>query len=199
MKPEETGKAYDSITDRWAEDRFNMNNGIRQHQLALKFAKGKGAALDVGCGRTGRFISLLLAQGYSPQGIDISENMLQLAKEKHPDIPFYHADICSWVLPEQYHFITAWDSLWHLPLTQQAPVLHKLMSNLVPGGIFIFSFGGTDEPGEHENNAMGPTVSYSSLGTTGFLDVVKAAGCVCKHLEFDQYPELHTYLIAQKR
>lgn len=48
MKPEETGKAYDSITDRWAEDRFIMNNGIRQHQLALKFANGKGAAAREG-------------------------------------------------------------------------------------------------------------------------------------------------------
>lgn len=198
MEPTEIGKAYDSITERWSEDRFNMKNGLAQHRRAIQFAKSKGAALDVGCGRTGRIISLLIEEGFTPEGIDISANMLELARQKHPHVRFYHEDICHWQPTKKYHFISGWDSLWHLPLAQQKPVLQKLMSSLAPGGIFIFSFGGTDTPGEHENNAMGPTVSYSSLGTNGFLQVVMQAGCTCKHLEFDQYPELHTYLIAQK-
>jgi len=45
---------------------------------------------------------------------------------------------------------------------------------------------------------MGPEVYYSSLGTAGFLELIMELGCICRHLEYDRYPELHTYLIVQK-
>ena len=62
----------------------------------------------------------------------------------------------------------------------------------------IFSFGGTEEPGAHRDSCMGPEVYYSSLGTSGFLQLLVSLGCLCRHLEYDQYPELHTYLVVQK-
>jgi len=30
------------------------------------------------------------------------------------------------------------------------------------------------------------------------LEVIARAGCVCRHLEYDQHPEPHLYLIVQK-
>ena len=45
---------------------------------------------------------------------------------------------------------------------------------------------------------MGPEMYYSSLGVNGFLALVSRLGGVCRHLEYDQYPELHTYMIVQK-
>ena len=90
------------------------------------------------------------------------------------------------------------DSIWHIPLEQQAAVLTKLVANLNPGGVLIFSFGGTETADEHCDATMGPQVYYSTLGTHGFLDLLIKLGCSCRHLEFDQYPELHAYLIVQK-
>ncbi|GAB1261746.1 hypothetical protein [Aurantivibrio plasticivorans] len=46
MKPTDTGKAYDTITDRWASDRFDMHNGIDQHRRAIAFIDNRGYALD---------------------------------------------------------------------------------------------------------------------------------------------------------
>jgi hypothetical protein len=46
---------------------------------------------------------------------------------------------------------------------------------------------------------MGPEVCYSTLGIPGLLDVIEEAGCACRHLEFDQYPEKHLYVVAQRR
>ena len=46
---------------------------------------------------------------------------------------------------------------------------------------------------------MGPEVYYSTLGTSGFLRLFEELGCNIKHLQYDQYPELHTYLIVQKQ
>lgn len=198
MKPEDIGKAYDQITHIWQQEDFNLENGIEQHRRAISFTKGRGKALDVGCGCTGRFVDLLLAEGFSPRGLDVSAKKISLARSRHPDVDFVHADICQYLLTESYDFITAWDSIWHIPLSEQRNVITKLVQSLNKEGILIFSFGGTTEEGSHTNSFMGPEVYYSSLGTNGFVQLLIEQGCMIRHLEFDQYPELHTYLIVEK-
>lgn len=198
MKPSEIGNAYDQITHLWESEEFDQSNGIAQHKRAISFAKNKGLALDVGCGCTGRLIELLKTEGFSPEGIDISKEMIKLAKEKHPEINFYLNDIYEWQAPHQYDFITAWDSVWHTPLNQQANVITKLVSSLNQDGILIFSFGGIESPDEHTDASMGTEVYYSSLGVTGVVNLLIQLGCQLKHLEFDQHPELHSYVIVQK-
>ncbi len=198
LKPREIGKAYDQITQLWESADFDRSNGIAQHQRAIAFTKQRGKALDVGCGCTGRVIDLLQHAGFSPQGVDVSEKMLQLARKRHPEVTFYLADICEWDIEETYVFISAWDSIWHVPLQQQEFLVTKLVASLDAGGILIMSFGGTNDPSDHTNNDMGPQMYYSTLGTSGFLELLSRLGCICRHLEYDQHPELHTYLIAQK-
>ncbi len=198
MKPTDIGQAYDQITHIWQSGKFNMNNGIDAHRRALSFAKHKGKALDIGCGCTGRFIELLSEEGFIPSGLDVSQGMLKLAKERHPSVDFIHADICQYEFNEKYDFITAWDSIWHIPLSEQQNVLTKIVNSLNSGGLFIFSFGGVEKAGAHTDDFMGPEVYYSSLGTNGFLALFIELGCTIRHLEFDQYPEVHTYLIVEK-
>ena len=198
MEPIETGKKYDTITHLWESDKFNRQNGIEQHRRAMQFVSHKGRALDVGCGCTGRFIDLMKEEGFQPEGLDISEKMLRLARQRHPQVTFHHEDICQWQRPNEYAFISAWDSIWHVPLAEQENVITRLVTSLAKGGVLIFSFGGTDEPGDHRDAFMGPEMYYSSLGTKGFVQLLGELGCALKHLEFDQYPELHAYLIAKK-
>ncbi|WP_367154936.1 trans-aconitate 2-methyltransferase [Methylomonas sp. HYX-M1] len=198
MTPLEIGRAYNSITHLWESPAFDRSNGIAQHQKAIAFAHKRGHALDIGCGCSGRLIDLLSNNGFAAEGLDVSDEMIRLAKQKHPCLQFHQQDICEWIFPKRYDFITAWDSIWHIPLTRQVEVLTKIVDGLNKNGVLIFSFGGTTEPGEHKDNAMGPEVYYSSLGTNGFLSLLINLGCACKHLEYEQVPELHAYLIAQK-
>ncbi|GHA36397.1 methyltransferase [Photobacterium aphoticum] len=198
MTPDEIGHAYDQITHLWDDACFDRRNGIAQHEKALQFVKPPGNALDIGCGPTGRFIDLLQQAGFTVSGLDVSANMLSLAQARHPSVAFTQADICTYPLTDTYDFITAWDSIWHIPLDQQVPVMEKIVASLNPGGVFIFSFGGVEEAGAHVDNFMGPEVYYSSLGTQGFLRLFMEMGCVIRHVEFDQYPELHTYMIIEK-
>lgn len=198
MKPTDIGKVYNQITHLWKSDKFNRNNGIEQHERAISFVKNREKALDVGCGCTGRFIDLLLREGFDIEGIDISEEMVGLARKRHPEITFHLQDICEWDIHQKYDFITAWDSLWHIPLDQQEKVLTKLISSLNTDGVLIFSCGGTDKEGEIKDSTMGPEIYYSSLGINGFLKIFINLGSICRHLEYDQYPELHTYFIVQK-
>lgn len=201
MKPIEVGKAYDQITSLWESESFNRNYGLDQLRKAVSFSHLRGKALDIGCGCTGRFIDFLTQEGFHPEGMDISKKMLGLARTKHPDINFYHEDICTWSPPHKYDLISAWDSLWHVPLADQKNVLSKIVHALSDGGVLIFSFGGTLEPEEHKDNAMGPELYFSSLGIRSYLLELTKLDCTIRHLEYDQGnkgPRSHVYLIAQK-
>ena len=125
--------------------------------------------------------------------------MLAIAKSQAPAHTFYCADVCTFTLTKHYSFISAWDSFWHIPLTQQEPLLKKLMNHLNDEGVLLFSCGGTGESGEHTNKVMGPEVYYASLGLHRYLEILMKAGGFIRHVEFDQHPELHTVIIVQKR
>jgi len=132
------------------------------------------------------------------EGLDISRKMVELARESDPSVTVHQADVCEWVPTRLYKFIAAWNSIWHVPLPKQRFVMLKLMSSLEPGGVFIFSAGGTDAPGEQTDSHMGPEVYYSTPGIPGILHAIQEGRCICKHLEFDQHPANHVYFIVQK-
>lgn len=115
-----------------------------------------------------------------------------------PTVVLHHADVCKWRPRRTYRFISAWDSIWHVGLEQQRPLMLKLMHALEIGGVFIFTAGGLDAEDTHVDSTMGPEVHYSTLGIPGLLDVIREAGCICRHLEFDQYPQKHLYIVAQR-
>jgi trans-aconitate methyltransferase len=198
MTPAEIAQSYDQLADQWNSDAFPRENGINQHERAVAFVKNRRCALDVGCGSSGRIIDLLQSHGFEVEGLDISHRMIELAKRRQPAVTFHHADICEWDVPKKYDLISAWDSIWHVPLSQQERVLKKLLTGLSSGGICIFTMGGLDAPSEKVDSAMGPQMYYSVLGIPDTLRLLSDAGCVCRHLEYDQYPELHVYVVAQK-
>ncbi|NQY32098.1 MAG: class I SAM-dependent methyltransferase [Coraliomargarita sp.] len=200
MTPQETAQSYDKIASHWNGDEFNRENGILQHQRALRFSKKKESAIDVGCGSSGRIIELLLSEGFEVEGLDISPEMIRLAKERNPQQVFHLADICEWNFPKQYDFISAWDSIWHAPLKEHEKILKKLCDGLKIEGILIFTTGGVDKPQDGSNPFLGEPLYHAALGIPKLLEIIGENGCVCRHLEYDQQPKQgdHLYLIIEK-
>jgi len=140
----------------------------------------------------------LRSRGFQVEGLDLSAEMLALARKRHPQVTFHHADICTWAFPQSYDFISAWDSIWHVPLDRHPAVLQKLCAGLNPHGVRIFTRGGVDTPGEVTNPCHGQPLYHTAVGIPQLLRLVDRAGCSCRHLEYDQYSESHLYLIIQK-
>lgn len=198
MDPQQTASHYNQLARHWAGPDFIRQNGIRQHERALLFLREGKTAIDVGCGSSGRIIELLLARGFAVEGLDISAEMLRLAREKHPQVVFHQADICTWDFPKTYDFISAWDSIWHVPLAQHEMILEKLCRALNPGGVLVFTSGGTDEPGEVTAPFQEQPLYHAAPGIPNLLRWLDRLGGICRHLEYDQFPEGHLYLIVQK-
>ena len=198
VTPEAIAAGYDGLADHWASDAFPQDNGIAQHQRAIAFVEQRRHALDVGCGSSGRVVEQLLGYGFTVEGVDLSTRMIEPARRRHPGVVFHHADIRTWPMPHQYDLISAWDSVWHLPLADQEAVLRKLLGALAPGGVYIFTMGGLDSASEKVDAHMGPTLYYSTLGIPETVRIIGEAGCICRHLEYDQHPEPHVFVIAQR-
>ena len=198
MDPKETALHYDQLADWWQSQHQTSTYGLAALERALKFTTGRGYTLDVGCGSSGRFINVLLQQGFQAEGVDISSEMIALAQRLHPTVTFYTADIAQWQPPKAYSLITAWDSTFHLPLALQQPVLETLCAALKVKGVLLFTCGGGHSQGEVTGSFQGQNFAYSTLGVDTFLKLLNEQGCTCRHLEYDQYPENHVCIIAQK-
>jgi SAM-dependent methyltransferase len=198
MEPLDTAARYDQIAQWWQTEHRDSSYGIAQLEQAIKFTSLRHSALDVGCGSSGRFINILSKQGFQAEGLDISQEMINLALLLHPEIPFYREDICCWIPPKLYSLISAWDSTFHLPLNAQEPVIKKLCDALEPDGVLLFTCGGGHTNSEIKGAFQGQDFEYSTLGVDAFLLLLTSHQCTCRHLEYDQYPENHVYIIAQK-
>ncbi|MBC5773751.1 class I SAM-dependent methyltransferase [Pontibacter sp. KCTC 32443] len=198
MDPAETGKMYDKIAKWWHDYHLNSDYGLAQIKRAISYSSNRGSALDVGCGSGGRVIKELVSAGFKVTGIDVSEKMIELARANHPDVDFLVQDISTWQTDQKHDLIVAWDSIFHLPLQMHAPVLAKLCNMLTQNGILIYTFG-DDASGEHLSNWHNDQFYYSTIGIDGNLKAIMESNCQCRHLELDQFPQNHTYIIVQKK
>jgi len=170
---------------------------LRRKAVSFLQLPDGGRALDVGCGSGGRIVRKLLENEFTVTGIDASSKMIELAKHNHPDVDFQVADICNWQATIKYDFIVAWDSIFHLPLSMHEPVISKLCSMLQKEGVLIYTFG--DDYGEHESDWHNDKFYYSTIGISENLRITQKENCECRHLELDQYPEKHVFIIVQKK
>ncbi|PKV62888.1 class I SAM-dependent methyltransferase [Pontibacter ramchanderi] len=196
MHPSKLAKSYDKIAARWNADMIESSYGIVMIDRAISYCTNKRTALDVGCGSGGRIINRLLGNGFEVTGIDVSGGMLALAQENHPAVEFIQADISEWETTDRFDLIVAWDSVFHLPLPSQKPVVQKLCRFLNPNGILVYTFG--DAEGAHVDTWLGEKFGYSSIGIDENLSTLRGSNCQCRHLELDQYPLNHVSVIARK-
>lgn len=97
--------------------------------------------LDLGCG-TGNMTFELAARGYDMIGLDISEEMLQIAsgKETSSNILWINQDMCDFELFGTVGAIVCFlDGINHITSKWDFKRLFKLVNNyLDPGGVFVF-------------------------------------------------------------
>tara|TARA_R110000787_G_scaffold98369_6_gene202359 strand:- start:964 stop:1557 length:594 start_codon:yes stop_codon:yes gene_type:complete len=197
MQPEKLAEKYDKIALWWHERHFASDYGVEQFEKALSFCATNLNALDVGCGAGGRFIRALRERESHVTGVDVSKEMINIARINHPDVKFYLQDICAWQTHQKFDFIYAWDSIFHLPLAMHKPVINKLCSLLNEGGVLFYTFG--NAIGEDTSEWLNDIFYYSSIGINDNLQLLIENGLTVLHMELDQYPEKHVCVIAKKR
>jgi SAM-dependent methyltransferase len=137
MKPAADIQAdFDRIALAEGAEAWNHNN--HYHAFLLRHAPAHCAdALEVGCG-TGTFARLLAQRSDHVLALDLSAEMLRLARQNSaddPNIDYVQADVMMMPLPyDAYDCIASIATLHHLELSD---VLPKLKDALKPGGVLL--------------------------------------------------------------
>lgn len=126
----------------------NIYDGLNTNLIDLEFYKQwlpknkEARILELCCG-TGRLTIPIAAKGYNITGVDITNSMLQQAKDKAEKaalkINFIEADIRNLSLPEKYDFIfIPFNSIHHLYKNEDLFKALKVVKNhLKPEGKFL--------------------------------------------------------------
>lgn len=137
-------------------------------EFILPYLKPSSTLLDLACG-TGTLVTMLRLKGILAEGIDLSEEIIEIAREKakinHLDIPFYIADMTSFSLDKKYDVITCFfDSVNFLKTTNQIQaMLGCVKKHLNPQGYFIFDIFSKTMLEEYTFNHIQKDYHYFSL------------------------------------
>ena len=129
----------DAIADgraRWIE----LNSYYTQQVYRLVGANvlPNSRVLEVGCG-LGDLVAALETHGCKGVGIDISPRMIELAKERHPQLDLRRADVERDALPEgPFDAIVFSDAVGHLDDIERA--FERVRPLLAPGGRIIVTY-----------------------------------------------------------
>jgi ubiquinone/menaquinone biosynthesis C-methylase UbiE len=93
--------------------------------------------LDVACG-TGGHIAYL-KERFQVEGLDISQEFLEIARREHPDVPFHHADMMAFDLADEFDVVTCLFSSIGYVRTQQnlTRAVACMTRQVVRGGVLI--------------------------------------------------------------
>ncbi len=153
---------------------------VRQRLQTLELGPFK-RMLDLGCG-TGLTGEALRDMADDITGIDISENMVEIAHEKDVYETLYVAEVEDFLEDnddEAFDLITATDVLPYLGALE--PLFFGAAENMVKGGIFVFSSETLPDDnmagrpyivGAHQRFAHAETYVRERLAATGF-DVIE--------------------------
>ncbi len=96
--------------------------------------------LDFACG-TGRILEYLSPMVRSAVGIDISASMLDVARERVPEVPLLHGDLTREDLlgERRFDLITCFRFFPNAEASLRAEVIEALMRHLAPRGILVFN------------------------------------------------------------
>jgi len=131
-----SAKFYDAIYAATGKD--HRAEAQRVHQIIRSYKRAPGnSLLEVACG-TGLHASVL-KNDYQVQGLDLDAEMLAVARQSYPDIPFHQGDMVDFNLRTQFDAITClFSSIGYVktkPRLEQA--IQTMARHLKPGGTLI--------------------------------------------------------------
>ncbi|MDR0297583.1 MAG: class I SAM-dependent methyltransferase [Streptococcaceae bacterium] len=145
----EFSKVYDAIMDASLYEKWLAFS--EQH-----FAPTTHEILELACG-SGKLSQLFAEKGYTVTGVDLSAEMLEIAKNRLPEASFAQADMRELDYQESFDAVTCYsDSLCYLSdLTELKMAFAGVFQALKPGGRFLFDVHST-----YQTDSAFPGFSY---------------------------------------
>ena len=160
----DTRASYDAVAAdyaEWLRDELvakPLDRAMLQGFAELVRAAGAGPIADVGCG-AGRVTAYLNGLGLPAFGIDLSPQMVAMARQSYPELRFEVGSMLTLDLPDgALGGVLAWYSTIHVPDERLPEAFGEFRRVLAPGGYALLGFQVGYEP-LHVTQALGRPVS----------------------------------------
>ena len=99
---------------------------------------GARSLLDVACG-TGKHLAELRGRFPDAEGLDLDEGLLDVARERLPEVTFHHGDMTSFDLGRRFDAVTCLFSAIGYAVTEERlrAAIAAMASHLEPGGVVL--------------------------------------------------------------
>jgi ubiquinone/menaquinone biosynthesis C-methylase UbiE len=176
--------------DAWASSYDDPNDLIDIEEPVVRRILDRlpvGRALDAACG-TGRHAAYLAGLGHEVLGVDVSANMLALARAKVPDGDFRQGDVCQLPVPDQdVDLVVCALALTHV--ADLAAAFADFARVLRPGGHLVIADSRMDYRivTELPDGRYGYLPHYKRM-TSEYLTTALALGLDVRHCEELRHP-----------
>ena len=173
MDRNEVRRAWDAVSERYAENRDPDGSDARLIDELLASLPDDPDVLDIGCGDGARTLSNLPSGSV---GLDVSRRGLELAAQTVPTARLIHGEMSELpIADEQFDAITAYHAVFHVPRERQPAVYDEFARVLRDGGHLLMTLpGGQFETVRH--GWMGGRMFFSAPGRNRTLTQLRASG-----------------------
>ena len=130
----------------------------------------KATILDVGCGAGEPIASYFLGLGLRVTGIDFSERMIEIARERFPAARWSTVDMRQMDLGTRFDGIVSWHAFFHLTPAEQRSTLPRFAEHLRDGGALLLTVG--HEESEISGTVGGEPVYHASLSPSEYRRIL---------------------------
>lgn len=177
-RPEHNAAVFGKIAQKYADEYFDDDADFPYIARFLNDVKPSGKILDLACG-PGMLTKHLIDKGLQAEGIDLSTDMIEIARQKVPQAKFQVMDMRQLDFPDEaFDGLLVTYGLIYIPSPQLPATLKELNRVLKPGGsIFMINQEGAGDHIEQEPmkpdeslfvNFFTPAGLETSLRTAGF-------------------------------
>jgi ubiquinone/menaquinone biosynthesis C-methylase UbiE len=167
-------QGYNKIAEDYYAHR-DLNKFNQELEKFSSYLSKNGHILDAGCGAgipTSRF---LVNKGFNITGIDLSERMLELARNNVPEAKFIKMDMNDITFEDNsFDGIVSVYALFHIPKVKHFSIFKRFFEVLKSGGILMINTGISESEGT--SNFFGVPMFWSNYKPQETLELVKKAG-----------------------
>jgi cyclopropane fatty-acyl-phospholipid synthase-like methyltransferase len=185
---ERRAREYDADRSRSLEERDWLDR-------FLQFVHPAGTILDLGCGMGEPIGRYLIERGYHVFGVDSSPSLIELCRARFPEGEWLVADMRHVEPDRRFDGVIAWDSFFHLRMSDQRAMFARFAALAETGAPLLFT-SGTSE-GEAIGSYHGEPLYHASLDPAEYRELLATHGFVIRaHQLEDPKCGAHTVWLA---
>lgn len=167
-------EGYNKIASKYHSQRGSYDSLIELKKFAPLLSPGS-KVLDVGCGAGFPVTRFLVDEGFSVIGVDISKEMLSLAKKHVPEATFIKSDMSEMSFSDNFFDgLVSFYAIIHVSKEKHANLFTKFHKILKSDGVMLITLGRTEW--EEVEEYFGVKMFWSHYGREQSLALVKDAG-----------------------